>query len=69
MGGVEDVEEDSEEKAYLAHLVHTGSPLPRGRKRGKVLGGSGGYVVRGGGPGVKRVRSVLGGVAGGGGGR
>lgn len=69
VGGVEDVEEDSEEKAYLAHLVHTGSPLPRGRKRGKVLGGSGGYVVRGGGPGVKRVRSVLGGVAGGGGGR
>ncbi|KAF8427912.1 hypothetical protein EV426DRAFT_683339 [Tirmania nivea] len=56
--GFEDAEEDPEEKAYLAHLVHTGSPVPRGRKRGKVLGGNGGYVVRGGGAGVKKVRGV-----------
>ena len=41
--GADEAESEEESEEFLQELVRTGSPVPQGRKKGKVLGGSG-YV-------------------------
>lgn len=42
-GGADEAESEGESEEFMQELVRTGSPVPQGRKKGKVLGGSG-YV-------------------------
>ena len=41
--GADEAESEEESEEFMQELVRTGSPVPQGRKKGKVLGGSG-YV-------------------------